>query len=294
MCGIVGYIGKEDARKVIISSLMNMKYRGCDNSGVALLDNNKFKIFKDVGTIDELEPKISSNFECHFGVGHTRWATTGAINKSDAHPHLSIDGRFIIVHNGNIENYKQLKEKYISNQDKLLSTTDTEIIVNLISLFAQKKSVLESINETIKLLKGSYAILLIDTKDNNKIYFAKNKTPLIIGKSENEIIFSSDLISIVDYANQYNALHNETFGYYCSGELKIYNKYFEEKNIKFKNIGFTMSDIEAIQYQHLIPQEIYRKPKEVVKLIQDFFDKKNIGVSQDVINIIKYNVINLV
>src|SRR5690606_19301727 len=178
MCGIVGYIGKSNAREIIVTGLERLEYRGYDSAGLTVYNEkeNTFDIFKDIGRVSilkETTKKVLSN----IGIGHTRWATHGKVTTQNAHPHTSSSGRFIIVHNGVIENFQQLKEQYLKNAT-FRSDTDTEVIAHLIEGFASYMHVENAILTALKLLHGSYALLIIDQHDSNTIYAAKDKPPL--------------------------------------------------------------------------------------------------------------------
>ena len=178
MCGIVGYIGEENAKEIVLNGLEKLEYRGYDSAGIALVCGEKIEVFKDKGRISHLRKLCSYGGLSKMAIGHTRWATHGVPNKVNSHPHLSNSNRFCIVHNGVIENYRKLKIEYLSDY-KFYSDTDTEVIVNLIEFFSKGLSVNDAIIKTISLLEGSYALLIIDNLELNKIYFAKKKIELI-------------------------------------------------------------------------------------------------------------------
>ena len=177
MCGIVGYIGSGDARDVILSGLKRLEYRGYDSSGIALKNNNDFSIFKDKGRIDHLYEITDFSFKTNMGIGHTRWATHGAVNYDNSHPHISNNKRFILVHNGVIENYKKIKYDYLADYD-FYSQTDSEVIVNLIEFYSKKMCTESAIRKAMSKLEGSYALLILDKENPETIYCVKNKTPL--------------------------------------------------------------------------------------------------------------------
>ena len=173
MCGIIGYLGK-DASKNVIEGLEKLEYRGYDSAGIAIKTNNDITIFKDKGRVNHLKELININSKSDLAIGHTRWATHGEANQINAHPHTSYSGRYIIVHNGVIENYKSIKYSYLKDID-FISKTDTEVIANLIDYFSKSYNTIDSIRKAMTLMEGSYAVLLIDKLDLNKIYFFKNK-----------------------------------------------------------------------------------------------------------------------
>ena len=209
MCGIVGYIGNQNISEILLNGLKELEYRGYDSAGIAILENKKFDIYKAVGKIKNLEEKIlstnlqptNSNSQTKIGIGHTRWATHGKPTELNAHPHL---GEYsYVVHNGIIENYKELKEELQNAGHKFVSQTDTEVIVHLFEFyFNQTNDANISFDKTIKRLQGAYSILLITKSQPNTIYFMKHGSPLAIakGNNDNEIFFASSDAPLIGYA----------------------------------------------------------------------------------------------
>ncbi|GAY78312.1 glucosamine-fructose-6-phosphate aminotransferase [Sporolactobacillus inulinus] len=209
MCGIVGYIGNEDARDILLKGLSNLEYRGYDSAGIALLNDDGVHVFKEKGRIAVLRKSVDPAVHATLGIGHTRWATHGQPNKRNAHPHQSASGRFTLVHNGVIENYAQLKADYL-NGVTLKSETDTEVVVQLIEKFAdQGLGTEEALRKTLKLLDGSYAFALVDAKDDATLYVAKNKSPLLIGLGEGFNVVASDATAMIQKTKRYVELMDE-------------------------------------------------------------------------------------
>ena len=199
MCGIVGVVGKP-AREVVLNGLKNLEYRGYDSAGIYLndLQGNEY-LTKAVGRISNLEEKLTPDEEGLVGIGHTRWATHGKPTVDNAHPHVSEDGRFFLVHNGVIENYAELKEKYLQDVN-FKSTTDTEVVVQLVAKIAKEKNLdgFAAFKEALKLVRGSYAFLLVDNTQPDHIFIAKNKSPMMLGIGDGFNIIASDAISVLD------------------------------------------------------------------------------------------------
>ena len=229
MCGIIGYVSNENIVKKLINGLENLEYRGYDSSGIALL-NNSLEIYKDQGKIENLKKLIPNNIFATIGIGHTRWATTGIPSKENAHPHLSNNGLFALVHNGIIENYQEIKNKYLKKIN-LKSSTDTEIVCNLIEVLFNG-NVIDTLLKVKKIIKGSYAFNLLYLKEK-RIYFMKNKTPLVIGKNNNEYALASDALAF-ENINQVYFLQDNDLGYIEQNNAYIYHK----KEIKFKKINY--------------------------------------------------------
>ena len=263
MCGIVGYIGKLDARKIVLDGLTALEYRGYDSAGIALKKDDKVEIFKDKGRVDHLKSIVDTICETHLAIGHTRWATHGIPSQSNSHPHTSNSGRFILVHNGVIENYKQLKVTKLGNYT-FKSETDTEVIVNLIEHYAKRDMPVErAIRTAISLLEGSYALLIIDTKDLNKIYFGKN---VIVDK---EIMYEWERIPHF-YYDFY--VYKYVIGLACACKIAndIYNKAPNalENYKKFLKSGGSNYPSEELKYAGID----ITKPDVLIDAIK-FFDE---------------------
>jgi len=205
MCGIVGYIGSKNTTEILMDGLKELEYRGYDSTGIALLDNDKIEVYKALGKLKNLEQKISDAnvAENHFlGIGHTRWATHGKPTELNAHPHL---GEYsYVVHNGIIENYKEIKDKLIQDGHKFISQTDTEVIVHLFeNYYNNSNDTKEAFQKTISDLKGAYSILLISKVQPDSIFFFKHGSPLIVakGKEEKEVLFSSTDAPLIGLAD---------------------------------------------------------------------------------------------
>lgn len=207
MCGIVGYIGSKDTSKILLDGLKELEYRGYDSAGIALLQEKKFDIFKAVGKISNLEEKIvqsdyKANEDFSIGIGHTRWATHGKPTELNAHPHL---GEYsYVVHNGIIENYKELKSKLIGLGHKFVSQTDTEVIVHLFENYNNKlNNPKEAFDKTIAELQGAFSILLITKLDSESIYFVKHGSPLIVAKGfDGDVFFASSDSPLIGLSNE--------------------------------------------------------------------------------------------
>ncbi len=213
MCGIVGVVGKP-ARDIILNGLTNLEYRGYDSAGIYLNDLNGHEyLTKAVGRISNLKEKLTPDEEGLVGIGHTRWATHGKPTVDNAHPHYDETKRFYLVHNGVIENYAELKEKYLQGV-KFHSDTDTEVVVQLISKIARDKDLdaFSAFKEALKLVKGSYAFLLIDNTEPDHVFIAKNKSPMMLGIGDGFNIIASDAISVLDQTKTFVDLQDGDVG----------------------------------------------------------------------------------
>ena len=259
MCGIVGYIGNKNSKDILIGGLSELEYRGYDSAGIAILTNGKIDTFKAIGKLVNLEEKVK-DLEVDglsVGIGHTRWATHGSPTELNAHPHL---GEFsYVVHNGIIENYKELKESLISDGVKFLSQTDTEVIVHLYEKnFAKLDDELKAFEKTISQLDGAYAILLITKSDDKKIFFAKHGSPMIVGNSEDEIYFGSSDAALLGKASEVIYLEDGEYGYTSFGEIKLFNKDEEVALNKKPLVGDKIS-AQKSGFRFFMEKEIYEQ-----------------------------------
>ncbi|MFW5847705.1 MAG: glutamine--fructose-6-phosphate transaminase (isomerizing) [bacterium] len=288
MCGIVGYLGNEKASDVIIKGLERLEYRGYDSCGISYYDpNNKgFVTNKDSGRVAKLYNQYKYPDNNHFAIGHTRWATHGVANQNNSHPHFSQSKRFIIVHNGVIDNHKELVFKYLSDYS-FVSDTDTEVIANLIEEFSNKLSIEEAIRKTISLLEGSFAFLIIDTEDIKKLYAVKNKSPLLIGESENGIVLGSDVLAFINYADNYYLLEDNSFIIVerDNGNFKfeIYDTigFKLEKPEKHK-MDFVTDELGKAGYDHYMLKEISEQPAVIRKIMSQYMVGDKLAVSPEI------------
>lgn len=290
MCGIVGFIGnnKKDAKDVVLSGLKKLEYRGYDSAGISLFDKRfeTFKIYKDFGRVQKIVDLTENVNASPIGIGHTRWATHGKVTKDNAHPHYSESKRFIIVHNGVIENYKELKEQYLKNSN-FYSETDTEVIAQLIETFSKSFNVETSILTTLKLLEGSYALLVIDTKDPETIYAAKNKSPLVLGKSKDGVTIASDLMALVGYADEYFALVDHSFVVAKVSDVKTYNLLHEPLQMNYLKINQDEVSAELGTYQHYMLKEIYEQPSVIRRIVSKYVIDDIPIIDKDIIDQMK-------
>lgn len=238
MCGIVGYIGKSEKKQLILGGLKELEYRGYDSAGLAVMKAGELDFFKAVGKLENLTNKCKSFTSEDFGVaiGHTRWATHGKATEINAHPHL---GQYsCVIHNGIIENYKELKNKLESKGIAFLSQTDTEVIVQLFEFYATNLTPFEAFKKVISELKGAFAILLVSKKAENTIFFAKNAAPLIVGKNaKNELFFASDSTAMIGHCEEVIYLEDLSYGFADEKSLQIYHNDTPQKLVFAKLCG---------------------------------------------------------
>ena len=269
MCGIIGYTGKFNAKNIVIEGLKRLEYRGYDSVGVALVLDD-IKVYKDKGRVDKIE-EIIGDIKTETCIGHTRWATHGAVTKENSHPHSSNNKRFYIVHNGIVENYKELKKDYLDDFD-FESETDTEIIVNLIQLFSDRSSTLKAINKTVKLLEGSHSILVLDKREKEKIYFSKNKTPLLIGKNDDGYVLASDILALNGVASVYCLLPDKTYGYISKDHIVCMTYDNEQIDVKYNDLNNLLISVDKKDYDWYMLKEINEQPNIINAIVCSYFD----------------------
>lgn len=274
MCGIVGYIGTDDSKEILLRGLEKLEYRGYDSAGIALLNQEGIHIFKEKGRIQDLRRVVDPAIQAGVGIGHTRWATHGKPSKTNAHPHQSASGRFVIVHNGVIENYEQLKNEYLADVP-LQSDTDTEVVVQLVERFANEGlPAFDAFRRTLKLLKGSYALALLDKEDKGTIYVAKNKSPLLVGLGDGFKVVASDAMAMLRLTNQFVELMDQETVIVRKDHIEI----FALDGTKIERKPFTAqldaSDIEKGTYPHYMLKEIEEQPLVIRKIIQAYRNER--------------------
>lgn len=270
MCGIVGYIGTQDTKEILLRGLEKLEYRGYDSAGIAVVNGKGVRVFKEKGRIAALRDVVDMDTTGNVGIGHTRWATHGVPNRVNAHPHQSHTARFTLVHNGVIENYEHLKRNLLS-EHSFISDTDTEVIVQLIETFvAEGMSVEEAFRTTLKNLKGSYAIALLDQEDPDVIYVAKNKSPLLVGLGEDCNVVASDAMAMLQVTDTFVELMDEEIVVVTKDSTTIKDL---DGNVITRNpfvAEIDASDIEKGTYPHYMLKEIDEQPFVIRNIIQQY------------------------
>ena len=280
MCGIIGYVGKNNALKALINGLKALEYRGYDSVGVAYFLNDKIKIIKDKGRINELENNIDINDLPNIGIGHTRWATHGVPNKINAHPHSV--GNITLVHNGIIENYLELKEELIKHDYNFKSDTDTEVACAYIDyLYKNNNDMLKTLHEIQNIFIGSYALCILINNDFDNIYITKKGSPLILGINNDEKIIASDISAIISYTKNYIILEDNDIGIINRDNYKIYNnnKLVNKEILTFdKNIDSISKD----GYDHFMLKEIYEENELINNTLNHYFNNNLLSSLPDI------------
>jgi len=268
MCGIVAYIGKKDAFPVLIKGLSRLEYRGYDSAGIALMETNQINLFKKQGKVADLvEFTQNENINGSVGIGHTRWATHGEPNDTNAHPHYSMDKRIALIHNGIIENYDSIREELISRGYEFKSQTDTEALVHLIDDIQKRESVslYEAVCQALKSVVGAYAIVVISEDNPDQLIAARKSSPLVVGIGDgNEFYLASDATPIIEYTNQVVYLNDEEIAVLDRNEgLKITNIAQQEKIPYIQELELQIEALEKGGYEHFMLKEIFEQPRSI-------------------------------
>lgn len=268
MCGIVGYIGNQQAYAILIKGLHRLEYRGYDSAGVALIsDENKLNIYKSRGKVNDLETFCESkDVSGRIGIAHTRWATHGEPNDVNAHPHYSSNGKIAIVHNGTIENYNVLKMALEKHGCTFRSETDTEVVVKLIEYIQGSNgcSLLEALREALNQVVGAYAIAVIDLDNPDTILAARKSSPLVIGIGEDETFIASDATPIIEYTNQVVYLRDDEIAIITRGEkLRVITNDNKSSKIDVQTLNMSVSQLEKGGYAHFMLKEIFEQPNSI-------------------------------
>ena len=265
MCGIVGYIGKQEAYPILIKGLRRLEYRGYDSAGVALInEGDELNVYKTKGKVDNLTEYCGDkDVTGHIGIAHTRWATHGEPSSRNAHPHYSQSHNLAIIHNGIIENYADIKAKLIDKGVQFQSDTDTEVLVQLVEYIMVKKqlSLLEAVQVALYQVIGAYAIAIIDKRDPTQIIAARKQSPLVVGIGKDEFFLGSDASPIIEYTDQVVYLEDGNIAVIRLGEeLKVLSILGEEQELQVKTVDIDLGQIEKGGYPHFMLKEIFEQP----------------------------------
>lgn len=288
MCGIVGYIGYRDAYPILIKGLHRLEYRGYDSAGVALLaGDHKMNIYKSKGKVSNLEESAASkDISGHIGIAHTRWATHGEPSTLNAHPHVSQNGRLALVHNGIIENYSNLKTFLEGKGFTFKSSTDTEVLVQLIQFIQDEygKDLEGAVVSALRRVTGAYAIAVVDKENPDKIVVARKSSPLVVGIGEDhkEFFLASDALPIVEYTKQMVYLNDGEVALLKVGQkMEIHTLDNEDVDPKIKEVDVNLDTLEKGGYEHFMLKEIYDQPRCISDCIRGrlLADEKKIVLS---------------
>lgn len=291
MCGIVGYVGKEQAAPILLDGLSKLEYRGYDSAGIAVRDNaSAIKIVKAKGRLKGLIEKTDAGHAVFgtCGIGHTRWATHGEPSETNAHPHTSDDGNVVGVHNGIIENYQELKAKLVKNGYSFYSSTDTEVAVKLVDYYYKKyeHTPVDAINHAMVRIRGSYALAMMFEEYPNEIYVARKDSPMIIGIADGNCYIASDVPAILKYTRNVYYIGNMELGRLAGGKATFYNLDGDEIQKDLVEIKWDAEAAEKGGYEHFMMKEIHEQPKAILdtmnsKIKDGRIDLSDMGLSEE-------------
>lgn len=288
MCGIVGYVGRQDACPILIKGLHRLEYRGYDSAGVALIDGEgALNVYKCKGKVAELERFLDSK-ACSgsIGIAHTRWATHGVPDDLNAHPHYSESEQIALIHNGIIENYRVLKDALIAHGYSFRSSTDSEVLVNLVEYIRSTNSctLLEAVQQALKQVVGAYAIAIVEKGNPDEIIAARKSSPMVVGIGDGEFFLASDAASIIEYTRDFVYVNDEEIAVINRNKpLKILTLDNEESRIDIKQLELSISQLEKGGYPHFMLKEINEQPRTIVdctrgRINPDTYEVKLSGV----------------
>lgn len=289
MCGIVGVVGNRNATDILMQGLEKLEYRGYDSAGIFVTTGKTSSLIKSVGRIADLHAKIGIDVAGTTGIGHTRWATHGKPSENNAHPHTSQTGRFVLVHNGVIENYLDIKNTYLAGHD-FKGQTDTEIAVHLIGKFAEEEglSVLEAFKKALHIIRGSYAFALVDSEDADVIYVAKNKSPLLVGLGDGYNMVCSDAMAMIRETNQFMEIHDQELVIVRKDSVEVQDYDGNTLERESYTAELDLSDIGKGTYPYYMLKEIDEQPTVMRKLISAYTDDKGqVSVDADIVKAVQ-------
>ena len=281
MCGIVGFTGTQSAAPILLDGLKKLEYRGYDSAGIAVMDDRKITVCKVTGRIANLCEKTQdgTGVPGMTGIGHTRWATHGAPTEENAHPHLSNDGRFAVVHNGIIENYMSLREELIRDGYHFESETDTEVIVHLIEMY-YKGNMQKALLKTTNRLQGSYALGVICSEEPGKIYAVREASPLILGVGVGDNYFASDVTALVNHTRNVIYLEDGEFAELSKDTVRVFDCSGQEVSKKITRVLWDVQAAEKGGYEHFMLKEIMEQPGAVKATIAPRIRKGKVVIEE--------------
>jgi glucosamine--fructose-6-phosphate aminotransferase (isomerizing) len=261
MCGIVGYIGERDAAPLILESLRKLEYRGYDSAGIAVLNEGQIAVRRCEGKLKNLETVLERNpMVGTIGIGHTRWATHGRPSETNAHPHRA--GDVVVVHNGIIENYLELKEQLAERGTRFASETDTEIVAHLVAEKVDRgMDFLDAVKRSLKEIRGSYALLFLNQKEPKRLIVAKNSTPIVIGWGNGETFIASDIPALLDYTRKVVFLEDGEVGEVSADSFRLFNGKGKSIERPLKEITWDAVAARKDGYRHFMLKEIHEQPR---------------------------------
>ena len=273
MCGIVGYIGNQNAAPILIEGLSRLEYRGYDSAGIAILGSRSTQVFRRVGRVRDLEASLPRRLAGKIGIGHTRWATHGPATEENAHPQTSEDGRISVVHNGIIDNAASLRERLDARGVKFTSETDTEVIAHLIAR-SEAPTLEAAVLDVLSRITGTYAIAVLDTQHPDRLVVARNGSPLILGVGDREMFVASDLSALVRHTTSVVHLDDGELATVTATEFRTFSQEQENTEKVPTSIDIDVEDVGLGGYRHYMRKEIIEQPSTIERMLRGRLDER--------------------
>ena len=273
MCGIVGYIGGQNAVPILMEGLARLEYRGYDSAGIAIVSAKGTQVFRRVGRVRDLEASLPRRLSGKSGIGHTRWATHGPVTQANAHPHLSEDGRVAVVHNGILDNAMELREELIGKGEAFTSETDTEVVAHLIAN-SGAPTLEEAVLDALGQISGTYAFAVTDQRHPDRIVVARNGSPLILGVGDREMFVASDLSALVRHTTSVVHLDDGELATVTSAGFRTFSRERENTAKKPVTIEMDAHDVELAGHKHFMRKEILEQPASVERMLRGRLDER--------------------
>jgi glucosamine--fructose-6-phosphate aminotransferase (isomerizing) len=297
LCGIVGYVGTKEVSPILIEGLKRLEYRGYDSAGIAVRTGNEIDVIKKEGKLQKLEALVLENPpQGQMGIGHTRWATHGSPSDINSHPHTDCTGDFVVVHNGIIENFQQLKEELEEKGHNFVSETDTEVIAHLLEDY-YRGDMKETLLEVIKKLDGSYALVILSRNEPDKLFAVRQDSPLIVGRGEDENFIASDIPAFLKYTSDFYILNDGEFAEVKKESITIYDCQGEQITKEIFKVNWDAEMAEKGGYNHFMLKEIHEQPDSLRRVLGDRISPGKINLEEINLtpeDIKKYNKIQIV
>jgi glucosamine--fructose-6-phosphate aminotransferase (isomerizing) len=273
MCGIVGYIGNQNAAPILIEGLSRLEYRGYDSAGIAILGSKGAQVYRKVGRVRDLDASLPKRLAGKVGIGHTRWATHGPATEENAHPQTSEDGRISVVHNGIIDNAASLRERLDAKGVKFTSETDTEVIAHLIA--RSEAATLEgAVLDVLSRITGTYAIAVLDEQHPDRLVVARNGSPLILGVGDHEMFIASDLAALVRHTTSVVHLDDGELATVTASEFRTFSREQENTEKVPTTVDLDLQDVGLGGYRHFMRKEIIEQPSTIERMLRGRLDER--------------------
>lgn len=271
MCGIVGYCGKKVASEILLEGLRRLEYRGYDSAGICVSSGEELQLIKETGNISRLKERIPQGLQGSWGIGHTRWATHGEVNRANAHPHQDQEGNLALVHNGIIENAPILKAMLEKEGVTFKSQTDSEVLSHLVSRF-YSKDLLEALSKALELIKGTYGVIVMDKRNPGVLAAARNGSPLVIGLGDEEMFLASDPSALAAYTRQVIFLEDGDMVQVTAGNFRRVNRQGQLKDSQIEELAWELEEMEKGRFSHFMIKEIHEQIQSIPRAFQGRVD----------------------